>query len=351
MRNPFNPTFGDVPQLFIDDGESEKLVELIRNSDFARSFFVTGVRGAGKTSFMSKVMKKFAEDKNCYAINLINKEDMVDTLCSKLANAIHRIHGTIDSVSVSGVSVKTLLTEMSNEERLESLLRKVKKQGKYVVIAVDEVTNTPTIRSFAQYFSLLKQQDYPIFVIMTGLPDLILNIQNDDKLTFLLRSEKIYLGELSSAQILEEYCRVFHGEMVVMSKMTQAVEGYSYAFQLLGYLLFERCQGKIPSNDDLNAVMDDFKNRLFENAYQKIFLGLSDMDCEFLLAMQKNAEFGEIVNQMQKSKVYVAQYRKRLIDRCLISPQIRGRLKFNLPFFDEYLKAVQNPDSIFYLGI
>ena len=84
MRNPFNPTFGDVPQLFIDDGESERLVELIQNSDFARSFFVTGVRGAGKTSFMSKVMKKFAEDKNCYAINLINKVSTMSSLLIKL---------------------------------------------------------------------------------------------------------------------------------------------------------------------------------------------------------------------------------------------------------------------------
>lgn len=186
---------------------------------------------------------------------------------------------------------------------------------------------------------------------MTGLPDLILNIQNDDKLTFLLRSEKIYLSELSSAKILEEYKNVFHGESNVMNKMTQAVDGYSYAFQLLGYLLFDKCQGKVPTIDDLNDVLADFKNRLFENAYQKIFLSLSDMDREFLLYMRKDSEFGEIVKQMDKSKVYVAQYRKRLIDRCLISPQTRGKLKFNLPFFKEYLKMVQDPDSIFYLGL
>lgn len=116
MKNPFNPTFGDVPQLFIDNGKSEKLVELIQNSEFARLFFITGVRGSGKTSFMSKVMKDFSKDKNCYAINLINKEDMIETSCSKLTNAIQRVHGTIGAVSVSGISVKTSTSEMSNEE-------------------------------------------------------------------------------------------------------------------------------------------------------------------------------------------------------------------------------------------
>ena len=44
MRNPFNPTFGDVPQLFIDDGESEKLVELIQNSEFAPQTLPTNRR-------------------------------------------------------------------------------------------------------------------------------------------------------------------------------------------------------------------------------------------------------------------------------------------------------------------
>lgn len=36
MKNPFNPTFGDVPRLFIGNGEEEKIIELIRESDFDR---------------------------------------------------------------------------------------------------------------------------------------------------------------------------------------------------------------------------------------------------------------------------------------------------------------------------
>lgn len=39
MKNPFNPTFGDVPALFLDkEQQVTKLVSLIQQSDFARSF-------------------------------------------------------------------------------------------------------------------------------------------------------------------------------------------------------------------------------------------------------------------------------------------------------------------------
>lgn len=51
-KNPFNPTFGDVPNIFLD--KQKQVDELIQTSDFARSFFITGVRGSGKTSFLTK---------------------------------------------------------------------------------------------------------------------------------------------------------------------------------------------------------------------------------------------------------------------------------------------------------
>lgn len=350
MKNPFNPTFGDVPRLFIGNGEEEKIIELIRESDFARSFFITGVRGSGKTAFLNYVMNVFKEDKNCYALTVINKDDLIDTLCSKLENMVYHFQRKVDSISISGISVKSMNTQMSYEERLEKVLDKVQKQHKYVVIAIDEVTNSKVIQEFAQYFSLLKQSQYPIFVLMTGLPELILNIQNEDRLTFLLRSEKIVMTPLNEAAIAEQYLAVFNCDLRLAQSMAKLVTGYSYAFQLLGWLMFEECQNRVPNEHDLEKIIPFFEMRLFENAYQKIIRGLSEMDIQFLLAMRVDETFQSIVAQMNKDKVYVAQYRKRLIDRQLIKPAGRGKLAFTLPLFDRYLDEIQNPDSLFYLG-
>lgn len=63
MQNPFNPTFGDVPKIYLDTGnQAESLAALIKNSEFARSFFITGVRGSGKTTFMTQVETLLSQD-------------------------------------------------------------------------------------------------------------------------------------------------------------------------------------------------------------------------------------------------------------------------------------------------
>lgn len=335
MKNPFNPNFGEVPQILIQNDETDKLVHLIQESEFARSFFITGVQGSGKTTFLNKAMNEFQNDKNCIDLTITNKEDLVTTLCSTLESEI-------------GVHY---LINLSYEERLEIVFTQIKNQNKYVVIAIDDMTNTEEIQDFLQYFSLLKQAQYPIFVLMTGLPELILQIQNEDRLTFLLRSEKIVMAPLSESAIVEQYFRVFHCEITVAQKMAKLVEGYSYAFQLLGWLLFEEVGDRVPEIRDVERIMPLFEMRLFENAYQKIIRGLSPNDIAFLLAMNADNDFQTIVSKMGKDKVYVAQYRKRLIDRKLIQPVGRGRLSFTLPLFEKYLSETQDPDSLFYLGV
>ena len=74
---------------------------------------------------------------------------------------------------------------------------------------------------------------------MTGLPELVLNIQNNKKLTFLLRSEKIVMTPLNNAAMVQTYQKVFDCPIEIAIKMAHLTAGYSYAFQLLGYLTFE----------------------------------------------------------------------------------------------------------------
>lgn len=61
--NPFNPTLGDVPKVYLDtDHRAEQLIQKIKSSEFARSFFITGVRGSGKTAFMTQVENQLSQD-------------------------------------------------------------------------------------------------------------------------------------------------------------------------------------------------------------------------------------------------------------------------------------------------
>ena len=72
-------------------------------------------------------------------------------------------------------------------EVAKKMMENVQKNNHYVLVVIDEVDNSQPIRSFAQIFNELKRHGFPIFVLMTGLPDLIMDVQNENKLTFLLR--------------------------------------------------------------------------------------------------------------------------------------------------------------------
>ena len=178
MNNPFNLTFGDVPKIFLDtDTRINDLISKIKTSDFARSFFITGVRGSGKTVFLNAVAQKLDQDDNCYRINLINKDNLVASLTKKLAikteSSFQKALNNVNSITVKEINIDLNSSETEYDIVLEKILKKVKRQNKYVVVTIDEITNTEAVREFAQVFNELKGDNLPIFVLMTGLPDLI----------------------------------------------------------------------------------------------------------------------------------------------------------------------------------
>lgn len=362
MKNPFNPTFGDVPQIFLKsdaDNDVKQLTNMIQNSDFARSIFITGVRGVGKTSLMMRVSEYFETQKNFYIIDLINKEGMIASLVRILGNQVSsQLQQTLKSINsfsvespFGGVSISKKNPDANLDVILDKLMKGIKKENKRVLITIDEVDNSKPIREFIQVFSALKRKKYPVYLIMTGFPDLVLNLQNDEKLTFLLRSDKVIVQPLQKLDIFNSYLDVFKCSQKTATHLTQMTQGYSYAFQLLGYLLFKEVDGKVPTENDVEKVSVQYKNYLYNNAYQKIFSEMSDMDQKYLYAICGNHKLEEVAQIMNKSNVFVAQYRRRAIERNLIVPKKFGYVQFTLPFFEDYLNETKNVDSLFYLGL
>jgi hypothetical protein len=358
VNNPFNPTFGDVPKIFLrsqDQDYYEQLIEIIENSDFARSIFISGVRGSGKTAFMMKVAQHFANDPSYYYVDLLNKPGMVTNFARLLSYAMgpqaSSVLQSINSFGIGNLNISRDTESPNIDVTIIKLMNQIKKSGKRILVTLDEVDNSAPIKDFVQVFNAMKRQNCPIFLLMTGLPDLILNLQKDDKLTFLLRSDKIEMTPLEKLDIFQAYKRVFKCSSSVATEMFRMTEGYSYAFQLLGYLLYERMQGKIPERADLQRVKSAYQEQLFNNAYQKIFQDLSANDQQYLYAVCGHHDLGEIAKIMGKSNVYVAQYRRRALERHLIRPAAYGYVDFTLPYFEDYLMATKNIDSIFYLGM
>lgn len=120
------------------------------------------------------------------------------------------------------------------------LLARLKKQGKSILIGIDEIEISDDVRAFGSEYQTLIGDEFDISLLMTGLPSRISEVQNDDTLTFLLRSNRVYLSPLDEKSVANSYEKAFTRgkreiDYVVLDKLSQAVKGYAYAFQTLGY--------------------------------------------------------------------------------------------------------------------
>lgn len=106
---------------------------------------------------------------------------------------------------------------------------------------------------------------------MTGLYENVDELQNEKNLTFLYRAPKIKPDPLNIGTIADNYranLPVTEKDALDMAKLTK---GYSYAFQVLGYLTWE-------NGGNYKEVLVPFKQHLEEFVYEKIWSELSAID-------------------------------------------------------------------------
>ena len=213
-------------------------------------------------------------------------------------------------------------------------------------MTIDEMSNTPQIRLFASVYQILIRQEYDICLLMSGLPHKLSELQNDEGMTFLLRANRIELESLYLPEVKDSYEDAFatRGKKIAPDAAVAAAKltaGYAFAFQSLGYELWETGEKEIAA-DTIAEVLPAYKKMLFRNAYQKIFAELSAKDKEFVIAIakayeDKMARISRVRAEGNIKSNYASVYRKRLLDSKLIQSPDYGYIRFTLPMFAEYI--------------
>lgn len=341
MNNPFELTFGLKPSNYISRlKQSDEIISNFKSKTGNKSFFITGVRGTGKTVMLSHISKQFENEKNWIVIELIPNYDMLEQFASALYDS--SIMNKIFNNKTFGFSFSGISFSISGEKPItnvisliEVLLDRIKKCDKSVLIAVDEVSNNDYVKTFTQAFQLLIRKEYPIHLLMTGLYQNIYELQNDKDLTFLYRAPKISLEPLNLAAITNSYQELLNitkEEALLLAKETK---GYAYAYQVLGHLVFERQNPKL--DDKLYAKYDQY---LEEYVYEKMYSELSSNDKKILKAFTSD-DINSVDNLLLKSKMkknVFSVYRDRLIKRGIIESPEYGKLLLKLPRFYEFLE-------------
>ena len=88
MENPFNPSFGKMPSVFLNrDSLTQRIVtELNRVGSPFQTSLLYGQRGSGsgKTTLMTEVSNLISKDKNWLVINLVLDDDLLLSLINQL---------------------------------------------------------------------------------------------------------------------------------------------------------------------------------------------------------------------------------------------------------------------------
>lgn len=340
MRNPFTLSFGKKPAQFIS-----RLVqtnEIIENFEdeiaTTQIYMLTGVRGSGKTVLMTNIAGVMEEKKDWIVIELNPTRDLLQGLASKLYSIPEMQRLFIEaklnfSALGFGVSIEGVAPITDIESAIERMLELIKKQKKRLLITVDEVTNSEYVRVFASAFQIFIRKEYPIYLLMTGLYDNIYDLQNDKSLTFLYRAPKVILEPLNYTAIRKCYMDIFEINEEMAGEMARLTRGYPFAFQVLGYLYWnKREQG-------IEGILAEYDQYLEEYVYSKIWSEMSDWDKKILRVISDSGET-RVKNIREKIKMKSEQfavYRDRLKRKGVINTEEYGTIKLALPRFEEFV--------------
>lgn len=335
MGNPFILTFGREPINFIPRID---FLQKVRDDFYSdthpnQAYMVTGLRGTGKTVFLTKLSKEFEQNKNWIVVDLNPQRDMLESFASQLYNnrkVGHLFTKAELNISFSGIGFSIERERPTND--IETIIYKMvdhlSKKNINILITVDDATSNENVKIFAHTYQGLIRKDYPVFLLMSGLYENITSIQKNKALTFLSRVPKLILNPLNMPMIKESYQEIFNIDDSVAVKMAKLTAGYAYAYQVLGYLMWE-------SNDkNINKKMlSEYDHYLAEFVYDKIWEGLSEKEKEIIIFISKEEKINIRANEL-------SVYRDKLIKYGILQSKQRGKLSFSLPRFKEYVSNV-----------
>lgn len=345
MNNPFTLSFGKKPLQYISRiSQTRQIIDnFTAEIPSNQIFMITGVRGSGKTVMMTNIAGQMRNNKEWIVIELNPTRDLLHSLAAKIYS-IPEMHDRFINARLDfsafglGVSIEKAAPVTDIENVIECMLEQIKKAGKRLLITIDEVIKSEYVKVFASAFQILLRQDYPVYLLMTGLYENLYELQNDKSLTFLYRAPKVILEPLNYTAVRKNYQDIFGIDMDKADAMTTLTKGYPFAFQVLGYLYWENRESK-----SIEEILPEYDQYLEEYVYSKIWSELSDTDRKILLELSEceDNRVKTIREHIGMKSEQFSVYRDRLKRKGVIDTREYGRISMALPRFDEFVKMRQ----------
>lgn len=347
-KNPFNPSFGDIPSINLnnlDDPQTFIDTQVI-NSTFNQPIFITGIRGTGKTVFMTKCEKLLLKDPHYINIDIEDNKSLLTNTVTELQRHLPmktklKLTGLTIKLHNIDVQLETINHAYPDETKillLKNAVKQLNDLNKTPILYIDDIKSSENLVTLMQTYMTLKRSGQSIFIFMTGLPRLIDNLQNNPNLTFLRRSHKLILQPFTNQTIRQKYERTLNIDPFISKKLTEMVDGYAFAFQLLGYLLFPKLQQNIEPLTAIQEITPQYKDLLFNESYYNIYNELSPSEQRYVRALSHtNGKYADTAKLLQLKPHSTDRTRSEMIKSHLIKPIAYGQVSFTLPYFKDFL--------------
>lgn len=362
--NPFTPTFGTSPALLVGRGPViEEFADALDAGPGApgRALLLSGQRGVGKTALLNTL-----EDQARQRGWLVISETALSGLAERITtdhlprllaehdprgNTSRRFSGLSAPGRLGGINFDTEPRHQptpSLRSQLTDLSEHLSRHDTGVLLTIDEIApeTLRDLQAIAATVQHLFREERPIAVIMAGLPQSVEALLDAPGITFLRRALHHPLGAVSRAAArrgldvpVRQAGRSW--EEAALSESVAATRGYPYMLQLVGFHAF-RGSGRTIGSEETAAAVERATRDVSSLVHRPTISSLTAMEVAFLEAMAEDdgpSATSDIAQRMGKTPVYVGQYRRRLLDKHIITAPVHGSVMLAMPGMREHLRG------------
>ena len=340
-KNPFTLMYG-IPSLSVisRDEEINKIIKSFTYNENDFMYLITGIRGTGKTVLLRKVYEMISNNNDWITIDINPQGKIISSIANRLFDKTSKLFkGWKISINLPYLTLTKENEQITDPELIaEKIIEQLSKNNQKILLTIDEVNKTKDFMEFVNFYQSMLGKGFKIYLLMTGLKENVEAIINDRAATFLSRAPKIELEPLSLPNIALEYKEIFEIDNDLSIEMAKLTNGYAFAYQVLGYIFYEKKYNTI--NESLIKEYDSY---LWKNGYNKFWNELTKKEKDFVISMSltKYNSKEEILNQNLISESNYSQYRKRLLEKGIITVSGFNNLSFVLPRFKEFITYVK----------
>ncbi len=392
ITNPYSPGAGTPPpELAGRDQLRESIriaLERIRLGNPAKSAFLVGLRGVGKTVLLDQ-MRSDAEAAGIHTIRIEAPESRslpailapqlrlallrlskVDKARTVAIRALRGLAGFAKGLKVKFNDIEVGIDydpepgladngdlELDLVMLLEEVGRAAKQAGTALIIFIDELqyVEEPELAALIMSLHRCVQQRLPVCVVGAGLPQLRGRAGNAKSY-----AERLFdypeIGPLSgpaARQALEKPADnlgvKFNSDAV--DEIVQQTKGYPYFLQEWGKHAWAVAKSSPITLNDVKAASDEAVAALDESFFRVRFDRLTPSEKIYLRAMAELGpgphRSGDIADRLNRVVSSLGPTRSSLIGKGMIWSPNHGDTAFTVPLFDEFMKRIM-PGSSWY---